>query len=152
MSWKVVGSILIWNSKFFLSPFFTHIILFIVYCSESNYVTAKCSYSVCLCHIMWLSLCRSTNDLLITGVLSSSVVIASDQCLKGRGFNSHLELNCFSWVFLLIHIIPFITKMKPRRNWKQWLCKIWGDKQGPLWSMGKWWIFMVYFITMQFTT
>ena len=36
------------------------------------------------------------NDLLITGVLSSSVVMASDECLKGRGFNSHLELNCFS--------------------------------------------------------
>ena len=43
---------------------------------------------------MW-SLCRSTNDVLITGLLSSSVVIASDQCLVSRGFNSHLEPNFF---------------------------------------------------------
>ena len=41
------------------------------------------------------SLCRVTSDLLITGVLSSSVVIASDQCLERRGFNYHLELNFF---------------------------------------------------------
>ena len=26
-----------------------------------------------------------------------------------------------------------------RRNWKQWLCKILGGKQGALWSMWKWW-------------
>ena len=28
------------------------LILFIIYCSESNYVTAKRGYSVCLCDIM----------------------------------------------------------------------------------------------------
>ena len=37
---------------FFPSPLSTHIILFIIYCSESNYVTAKCSYTVCLRDIM----------------------------------------------------------------------------------------------------
>ena len=41
---------------FFLSPLSTHIILFIIYCLESNYVTARCSYSVCLFDIMWLRL------------------------------------------------------------------------------------------------
>ena len=45
------------------------------------------------------SLCRPTNDLLITGVLSSSVVTASDQCLVSRGFNSHLA--CVAWRFWL---------------------------------------------------
>ena len=29
--------------------------------------------------------------------------------------------------------------VKSRRNWKQWLCKILGGKQGTLWSMWKWW-------------
>ena len=55
---------------------------------------------------MW-SLCRSTNDLLITGLLSSSVVIASDQCLVSRGFNSHLELNFF-FLSPSLHIYPSI--------------------------------------------
>ena len=75
------------------------------------------------------SLCRPTNDLLISGVLSSSVAIASDQCLESRGFYSHLELNFFSRVLLFIYIILVITTIKPSRNWKQWLCKIWKDKQ-----------------------
>ena len=130
-----------------LSPHISFYLLFIAQRVTTwlQNVVIPCVY-VTYCDCAMRSLCRSTNDLLITGVLSSSVVIASDECLKGRGFNSHLELNCFSWVFLLIHIILFITKIKPRRNWKQWLCKIffwgggWGDKQGALWSMGKWWI------------
>ena len=95
------------------------------------------------------SLCRATSDLLITGVLSSSVVIASDQCLERRGFNYHLELNFFLSPSLHKYHL-FITTIKPRRNWKQWLYKIFGgwvgvgggggggEKQGALWSMGKW--------------
>ena len=39
--WKVVGSIPIWNSEFFLSSLSTQIILFIIYRSESNNVTSK---------------------------------------------------------------------------------------------------------------
>ena len=70
------------------------------------------------------SLCRATSDLLITGVLSSSVVIASDQCLERRGFNYHLELNFFLSPSLHKYH-SFITTIKPRRNWKQWLYKIW---------------------------
>ena len=89
------------------------------------------------------SLCRATSDLLITGVLSSSVVLASDQCLERRGFNYHLELNFFFLSPSLHKYHLFITTIKPRRNWKQWLYKIWGGgrvgvKQGALWSMGKW--------------
>ena len=49
------------------------------------------------------SLCRPTNDLLITGVLRNSVVIASDQCLISRGFNSHLGLN-ISFLSPSLHI------------------------------------------------
>ena len=45
------------------------------------------------------SLCRPTNELLITGVLSSSVVIACDQCLESFGLNSHLEHNFFPECF-----------------------------------------------------
>ena len=104
-----------------LSPHISFYLLFIAQRVTTwlQNVVIPCVY-VTYCEMR--SLCRSINDLLITGVLSSSVVIASDECLKGRGFNSHLELNCFSWVFLLIHTILFITKIKPRSNWKQCWC------------------------------
>ena len=84
------------------------------------------------------SLCRPTNELLITGVLSSSVVIACDQCLESRGFNSRLQHNFFfpSASLHIYHSIYYDDKIQ--KNWKQWLCKIWGDKQRALWSMGKW--------------
>ena len=40
----------------------------------------------------------------------------------------------FSWVF----------HSRPKRNQRQWLCKIWGGKQGALWSMWlvqfRWWL------------
>ena len=29
---------------------------------------------------------------------------------------------------------------RPMRNPRRWLCKVYGDKQGALWSMWKWWI------------
>ena len=31
--------------------------------------------------------------------------------------------------------IVFGMTVKPKGNWKQWLCKILGGKQGTLWSM-----------------
>ena len=32
---------------------------------------------------------------------------------------------------------------RPRKNWKQWFCKILWGKQGVLWSMWKWWIAVI---------
>ena len=57
---------------------------------------------LCDCTMQWL--CQPTNDLLITRVLSSSVVRASDCCLEGCGCNSHLELRIFC-VLLSTHVI-----------------------------------------------
>ena len=33
---------------------------------------------------------------------------------------------------------------RPKRNRKQWLCKVLGGKQGELWSMWKWWILCLF--------
>ena len=33
----------------------------------------------------------------------------------------------------------------PRGSWKQWLCKIFGSKQGALKSVWKWWILCLWF-------
>ena len=56
---------------------------------------------LCDCTMQWL--CQPTNDLLITRVLSSSVVRASDCCLEGCGCNSHLELRIFCVLLYSCH-------------------------------------------------
>ena len=50
---------------------------------------------------------------------------------------------CWPLKILLKHCFQFLlellgTGIIPRRNEKQRLCKIWGDKQGVLWEMCKW--------------
>ena len=72
-----------------------------------------------------------------------------------RGFNYDLELNLFLSPSLHKYHL-FITTIKPTRNWKQWLYKIWGGGEERnkgrygLWDNGEY--LWVYFITMQFTT
>ena len=46
------------------------------------------------------------------GVLSSSVVRASDWCLEGHGFNSHPELRNFFWVLYSTHsVLPIYMNL-----------------------------------------
>ena len=47
----------------------------------------------------------------ITRLLRSSVFRASDYCLEGRGFNSHLELRMF-FEFFSPHIFYLLRKKK----------------------------------------
>ena len=106
------------------------------------------------------SLCRVTSDLLITEVLSSSVVIASDQCLERRGFNYHLELNFFLSPSLnKYHSIYYDDKTQKKLETMVIQIFFFGGggrgkqrNKGPygLWENGEY--LWVYFITMQFTT
>ena len=63
--------------------------------------------------MQWL--CQPTKDLLITRILISSVVRASEQRLEGRGSNSYLELRIFFVFFSLLISFKLLVALFPLR-------------------------------------
>ena len=113
----------------------------------SLFLFAKAGYSTLCLHSYFLSnsniffLQKCHNKLTLTSVIRTWRVDTSIH-------HFHIDHNAPCLPPKILHNYCLLISLEvrrtvvPRRNWKQWLWKIWGGggKQGVLWSMSKWWM------------
>ena len=94
----------------------------------------------------WRQFTAKTRMLLVasTGRLIFEIGQTVDSCVSQKRENLRFSTCLTILRSYSIYMFSLGTILSPKRNWKQCLCKIWGDKQRVLWYFPKWPVVSVF--------